>query len=344
MRSSRSRLPRAWAVATVVATAWSSPAEAQKQAQGFDVERLYTSAPGGGWVVMDTLDIHGGLGGAVSAVTSYAHDPVVIRSGSQRLAVVSDQAFLQLGFALTYHRFRLYGSFDSPLLVEGSGGTIGGYTFAAPGVSQSPGSSGVDPGSAPDVVTHGRAGFDIRALGAPGDPFRIGIGVQLWMPGGQPGASQSNYLSDGPPSNSLGAYWEMVRVLFAGDVGKLTYAGHVGVNFRPLDESPQPESPRGSEALFGLAGGAKLAICGACNKALVVGPEIYGVTAIRSMFGTDTTALEAMMTGRVEGTGEVGPQLRFKLGAGAGLDPHFGAPTWRVVLGVELFARSGSAR
>jgi hypothetical protein len=340
MRSSRRGLAFAWAGATVAASAWSSSAEAQKQAQGFDVERLYTSAAGGGWFVMDTLDIHGGLGGAVSAVTSYAHDPLVISSGSQHLAVVSDEAFLQLGFAVTYDRFRLYGSFDSPFLVEGNGGTVGGYTFAAPGVPQSPGSSGLDPGSAPDAVTHGRIGFDVRALGAPGDPFRVGMGIQLWLPGGQPGSSQGNYLSDGPPATSFGAYWEMVRILFAGDVGKLTYAGQIGVNLRGLDESPQPDSPRGSEALLGIAGGVKLPICGACNKAIIVGPEIYGVTALRSMFGTDTTALEAMMTGRLEGTGEVGPQLRFKLGAGAGLDPHFGAPAWRVVLGVELFARS----
>jgi len=35
-----------------------------------------------------------------------------------------------------------------------------------------------------------------------------------------------------------------------------------------------------------------------------------------------------------------GAQLRVKLGAGAGLNPHFGAPEWRIVFGVELFDHS----
>jgi hypothetical protein len=151
---------------------------------------------------------------------------------------------------------------------------------------------------------------------------------------------QSNYLSDGPPSTSFGAYGAITRVLFAGDVSAFTYAGQVGFNLRTLDESPVPGAPRGSEALFGVAGGAKLSICDTCNEAIVVGPEIYGATAIRSVLGTDTTALEALLTGRLEGTGEEGPQLRLKLGTGGGLDARFGAPAWRVVLAIELFTRS----
>ena len=71
------------------------------------------------------------------------------------------------------------------------------------------------------------------------------------------------------------------------------------------------------------------AVIGVADKKLVVGPEIYGVTAIRSFFGTDTTALEGLVTGRLEGTGDEGPQLRFKLGVGGGLNPHFGAPEER---------------
>jgi hypothetical protein len=43
------------------------------------------------------------------------------------------------------------------------------------------------------------------------------------------------------------------------------------------------------------------------------------------------------LSGRFERTGS-GPHLRVKVGVGRGLDPHFGAPEWRIVFGVE---RSG---
>jgi len=182
---------------------------------------------------MDALDMHGGLGGAVNVVISYARNPLRITNGTQRLAVVSDEAFLQLGFAATYDRFRLYFTFDSPLTVRGNDGTVGAYTFTAPSM---------DPGSSPDAISHGRVGFDARILGGHASPFRLGLGGQLWFPGGAPGSLRTNYLSDGPPANGLGAYNAMVRVLFAGDVGFFTYAGHVGFHRRALDDSPTPGS------------------------------------------------------------------------------------------------------
>jgi len=326
MRSSRALA----CAAAVLTAALPASAQAQQQAQGFDLERLYTSAPGAGWFVMDTLDMHGDLGGAVSAITSYAHDPLRITDGHQTLAVVSDEAFLQLGLAGTYDRFRVYATFDSPLLVHGNSGSIGGYSFNGPSV---------DLGSAPDAISNGRVGFDTRLLGSHDSAFRFGFGVQLWFPGGAPGALTTNYLSDGPPSGSLGAYNAMARVLFAGDVGIFTYAGQVGFNLRTVDDSPTPGSPRGSEALFGGAGGVRLPICATCDELLVLGPEVYGETAVRSFFGPDTTALEALLSGRVEGTAERGPKLRFKLGVGGGLDARFGAPEWRAVFGIELFDR-----
>src|ERR1700742_4546602 len=79
-------------------------ATAQQQPAGFAVERLYQSAPGGGWFVMDDLDISGRLGGAVSVSSGYARNPLVITDGKQALAVVSGQAFLDIGGAVTYNR------------------------------------------------------------------------------------------------------------------------------------------------------------------------------------------------------------------------------------------------
>src|ERR1700727_71684 len=112
-------------------------ADAQQQEAGFAVERLYLSAPGAGWFVMDDLDISGRLGGAVSLTSGYARNPLVITDpvSKQTLAVVSEEAFLDIGAAVTYDRFRGYVNFPFPLVVNGTSGTLGPYQFTAPSVS-----------------------------------------------------------------------------------------------------------------------------------------------------------------------------------------------------------------
>lgn len=322
------RSPTAWALlAALAGLVWSGRASAQQPAQGFAVERFYPSAPGGGWFVMDDLNLRGGLGGAVAMTTGYARDPLRIADGSQRLNVVSDEAFADLGFAATYDRWRLYLNFTMPVLVQGDAGTVGAYQFAAPTVPGY-GSPGVTLSSGPDILMDARLGFDARILGDAQGPFRLGAGAQLYVPSAN--EDPSEYVTDGTV-RALG------RVLFAGDVGAFTYAGQLGVHLRPRDDWPTPGAPQGSELLFGAAAGAKLPIFGNGSTALVVGPEVYGASAFRSLLSASGTALEGLLTTRVEGTGDDGPQIRVKLGAGAGLDPDFGAPEWRVVFGIEVF-------
>jgi OOP family OmpA-OmpF porin len=308
---------------------WTARVDAQ-QAQGFALDRLYPSAPGGGWFVMDTLDLHGGLGGAVSLTTDYAHDPLRVggADGTQRLAVVSDEALADFGFAATYDRWRLYLNLVMPLDVAGNGGTVGGYQFTAPTSSQSFTPSGVNPSTTPDAYADARLGVDVRLLGTDRSPFRLGAGAQLFIP--SPNTPQSEYLSDG-------TFRAMARVLFAGDVRWFSYAGQVGVHVRPLDYAPIPGSPQGSELLFGAAAGWRTVLGQGEALALVVGPEVFGETAFRSPFGTNTTGVEGLLAGRIEGTADDGPQIRVKLGAGGGLDANFGAPEWRLLLGIELF-------
>lgn len=302
-------------------------AAAARPAQGFDLERLYTSAPGGGWFVMDRLDLEGGLGGAATLTTSYARNALHISDGSQRLDVVSAEAFLQLGLAATYDRFRIYLTLDAPLWLRGNSGTAGGYVFTAPSV---------DRASSPDAISHGRVGLDARLFGDPRGFLRLGIGVQLWFPGGAPGALRSNYLSDGPPGDAFGAYDAMVRVLVAGDAAALTYAAHAGLHLRALDD-PAPQAPRGSEALFGAAAGTTVTVCGACaNARLVVGPEVFGATALRSAFSAGATAAEGLLEAQLLLDLSGDAVFRLKLGAGGGLDRSFGAPDWRIVLGLEV--------
>jgi hypothetical protein len=302
-------------------------AGAQQDTQGFAVERLYQAAPGGGWVVMDDLDIHGGLGGAVAVTSGYEHDPLRIKSsdGSQHLNVVSDFAFADFGFAGTYDRFRLYLNLDVPLAAGGSSGTVGAYRFAAPYVAVNSTPHAANLGNDPDTISDPRIGFDARIIGDVGGPFRLGAGAQLLVPSGD----RSAYDTDG-------TFRAMGRVLFAGDVGILTYAAQLGVHIRPLD-SETPGGPQGTEGLFGVAGGLRLGVDRTGRTAVVIGPEIYGESALRSFLSPAATGLEGLLSARVEGTDSDGPQVRVKLGVGAGINDHFGAPEWRLVFGIELF-------
>jgi hypothetical protein len=295
----------------------SSAAEAQQQAQGFALERLYTSAPGGGWIVMDALDMHGGFGGAVELTTGYARDPLVITGpeGTEKLAVVSTEAVVDFGLAATYDRYRVYANFTVPASLTGDSGTVGNYTYTTPNVSL---------GSDPDNLADIRLGFDARLLGGARSPFRLGAGAQLFIPNDV----RANYDTDS-------SFRAMVRLLVAGDKGIFTYAGQDGLHIRPLNDSPIPGSPQGSEFLFGVAGGAKIPVGTA--KQLVVGSEVFGASAFRSFMQSAETDKEWLLSTRFEGTRNSGRQARVKFGVGRGINPQFGAPKWRVVFGVELF-------
>jgi hypothetical protein len=305
------------ALAVGAGALWATPARAQQTPQGFAVERFNASAPGGGWFVMDDLSMRGSLGGAIAVTGGYASNPLRVAStdGTQRLTVVSGQSFADVGIALTLDRYRLYMNIASPVEVSGGSGVVGAYSFTAPAVSPMT-----------DIVSDVRIGFDARFFGGPHDAFRLGAGAQLLVPSGD----RADYVTDG-------TYRAMGRLLFAGDVGLFAYAGHVGIHVRPLDDGPAPGSPQGSELLFGAAAGPRFPVDAKGTMMLVVGPEVFGATALRSFFGETTTALEGLMSARLEGTGNHGPQLRFKLGAGGGLDAHFGAPDGRVLFGFEVF-------
>jgi hypothetical protein len=290
-------------------------ADAQQQPSGFAVERLYQSAPGGGWFVMDDLDISGRLGGAVSLTSGYARNPLVITSsdGKQKLAVVSEEAFVDIGGAVTHDRFRGYVNFPMPLLVTGTSGTLGPYQFTAPSVSL---------GTNPDSVSDPRIGLDARLFGRSGSLLRLGAGAQLIIPSG----SRADYVTDA-------RYRAMFRFLAAGDAGAFTYAGQLGVHVRPLNDAPAPGSPNGSEFLYGISGGRRFA--GPSGWSMIAGPEIFGETAFHSFFSGET-GTEALLSGRLEHSG-AGRNLRIKLGVGHALVQNFGAAQWRIVFGVELF-------
>lgn len=319
MPSSRARCARRLVVLALAWFAHGSSARAQRSAPGFALERLYRSAAGGGWFVMDSLDLHGGLGGAIAVTGGYARNPLRVSDSGGTLDVVSAQAFAAVALAVTYDRLRLSLDFDAPIFSHGDSGLSGGYVFTAPSVDLS---------SHPDTLSDLRAGVDVRIAGEPHGRFRFGAGAQFFIPFGD----RAEYDTDG---------WVrgMVRALVAGDLGLFTYAAQLGVHLRTLDDTPAPGSPRGSELLLGLAVGARIPVGPGGRLAVVVGPEIFGSTAFRTLFGAAGTELEGLLSARLEGTDERAMQSRVKLGAGFGINQAFGAPDWRVVAGVELFAR-----
>ena len=314
MRSSRTS--GAWLLAGLLCAAG---AMAQVPVEGFNAERFAPSAPGGGWFVMDSLDMHGELGGALSFAARYARDPLrVLAADGRTTAIVTDSAYGQIAGAVTWRTWRFSVAFDMPLAVKGRTATLDGYRFTGPDV---------DLGSHPDTLSDVQLGVETRLLGDHAGAFRLGIGAQLWIPSGK----TEEYVTDG-------TYRGMLRVLFAGDVRWFAYAGHVGVHIRPRDDGGVPGAPRGSELLFGAAAGAKLLV--AETSRVVVGPEVYGATAFDGFFKCETTSAEALLSARYEGTRSTGAQLRIKLGAGLGLGSQFGTPSWRVLFAIEMFTHN----
>ena len=296
-----------------------SPAAAQQTpTAGLAVERFYPSAPGGGWFVLDDIDFGGGLGGAVSVATGFARNPLVVTSadGRQRVTLVSGEAFLDVGAAITRDRYRLYVNIPVPLTVTGNSGTLGPYQLTAPSLSV---------GANPDTVSDTRLGFDMRLLGKTAGKLRLGAGGQLIFPSG----NRADYVTDG-------RYRGMFRLLAAGDADRLSWAGQIGVHVRPVEGLLPPGGPNGNEILFGAGAGRRFTVHSGWDA--VVGPEFYGERAIHSNY-RGQTGFEGLLTGRVERTGDQ-PHLRFKVGIGHGLVQNFGAPEWRIVAGVEMSGQS----
>jgi hypothetical protein len=297
-------------LAAMLAFGWPPTAFAQQaqDVRGFASERLYLSAPGSTWFAVDDLRWPRELSAAASLTLGYAHRPLDV----QGLAVVRHQTFADFGLAVASDRFQFHAHFPSPVYVAGQSGAAGDLRYTAP-------SANVERN--PDTISDARLGFAARLLGDPEGPLRAGASAELFFPSG----SRADYSSDG-------SYRGVFRLVFAGDGNRFAWAGHAGVHLRSLDEA-YPGSPRGSEALFALAGGARFPLL---RASFLVGPEVSGATAFRSFFGSDTTELEALLTARFEGPGPHGTRLGLKAGAGAGLHPEFGAPRWRAVIGIEL--------
>lgn len=294
-----------------------SPAHAQQPYQGIAVERLYLSGPGSGWFVLDELRMSGSPGGTIALTTGYARNPLQVTNpdGSGRLALVSNQSFVDVALAGTWGRYRVFVDFPMPIGISGQGGTLGGQQLVPPRVNLA---------TNPDEISDARLGFDMRVLGDAGSRLRLGAGAQLIAPTGV----RENFDSDG----SLRAVF---RLLAAGDAGPVAYAGQLGLHLRPYDATRLPGTPNGNEVLFG-AGVARRFPAGP-DWRVTIGPELFGIIPVRGAAG-GPAGVEGLLTTRLEPATDR-RHVRVKLGIGHGLVRYTGAADWRLVAGVELFGQ-----
>ncbi len=324
MQSSE-RLTAARLGAFVLVSALTTRVVAEPRPEGFAVDRLSAPAPGSLWLVTDSLEMRGPLGGGVGMSLGYVHDALRVPR-----PVVGDRFVAGFGAAVTHGWIRGSLVFEAPFVMKGESGLDQGYAWTAPRL---------DPSSHPDTLSDVQVAVDARVLGAPDARFRLGVGGRLFVPSGERG----DYVTDG-------TYRAEVRALVAGELTRgLPYAACLGVHGRPRDDRGIPEAPRGSELVAGASVGPRVGL--GSDLSMGGGPEVRGATAIGALLGDRTTAVEGLLTGRLERRDGEGSILRLKLGVGAGLHAHFGAPARRVMLSIEVMGHapetdrgSGTAR
>jgi len=287
------------------ATLTTGSAKAQTTASGFALDRFNPSERGSEWFATDSLDFRGNLRPAIGLISELGVSPLVLYNGDgSRLATpVHYELILHPGASLVlFDRLRV--GFDLPIAAyqDGTGATVSGVTY--PGITS---------GGVGDL----RLGADVRLVGQYGDAFRLAAGAQVFVPTG----SRSTYLSDGSVRVLI------PRVLVAGDVDWLSYAAHVGFNYRGLTES-FGGTGLGSELVFGASAGVH-----ALDRNLLVGPEVYGSTVVTNgaAFTTASTPLEIMLGAHYL----IASSVRVGAGVAPGLTRGIGEPAVRYVLSVE---------
>ena len=277
------------------------PALAQTAEPAFALDRYNPAERGSEWFVLDSLDLRGALRGAAGATLDYAWRPETYGTtfDATKIRAVTDQAFVHVGGSLVFlDRFRVGVSLPLDWLNLGNGGYVGRTLFRGP-----------DGGGLGDL----RLGTDIRLVGEYGDPFTLAVGGQLFLPTGK----QANYLSDGQVRG-------MPRLSAAGDIGPFVYAAMLGIQFRPHTGAPYGGA-HGDEFAFAASAGVR-----AVDGRLVIGPELYGSTAL-DLVESQTTPLELILNAHFKIT----DQFRIGAGGGPGLNAAFGAPVYRLLASLE---------
>jgi OOP family OmpA-OmpF porin len=290
--------------AVVLLTSAGLARDVRAQAQGFAVDQFDPSERGSDWFSVESLDLRGHVRPAIGIVMDGAYRPLVIdANGKLEESVIRNQIFGNVGASLVlWDRLRV--GFNLPVAVfqDGSQGVIEGVTYAPP--------------CSPSVGDL-RLGTDLRLAGVYGDPFTLAIGARVYVPTGQ----RDNYTGDG-------AVRLDGRLEAAGDLGVFTYAARVGAEYRNLDDT-LAGTPLGSQVLFGAALGFRVA-----NRALVIGPEVYGATNITSsgaFFATRSTPVDGILGAHYTFLRD----FRLGAGGGTGLTRGLGSPAARWLVSLE---------
>jgi outer membrane protein OmpA-like peptidoglycan-associated protein len=275
-------------------------------AQGFAVDRFEPSERGSDWFTLDSLDLRGSARPAFGVVGDYNVRPLVIYDGNGNIreSVVRNDFILHAGAAFVFlNRFRIAADMPFQLFADGHEGFLNGVQYNPPANDQALG----------DL----RLSADARLFGEYGDVMTLAIGAQVSLPTG----SQDNYMSDGQVR-------VMPRAVVAGDVGPVAYSARLGIQYRG-NSNTIDGGAIDSEFNFGGSVGLR-----AFDKALLIGPEIYGSTTFDNAFDKQSTPLELLF----------GPHiflkngLRFGAGAGTGLTRGFGSPVARALFNIEWVA------
>jgi hypothetical protein len=276
------------------------PGEAQS-ITGFAIDRFEPAAADSPWMSLDAVAFEGHLRPAFAAAASWAWKPLVFYdpSGNEQASLVRQQAYLNLDASLAlWDRARVDLGLPVPLVNSGDNVQILDRTYAAP---------------------HGwglgdlRLGADVRVLGRPHDPVRGSAGFLLFLPTG----GTSRFTSDGGVR-----FWP--RLTVAGDRGRFTWSGRVGLHLRP---SASGDLAPGHELTFGAGGGWRF------NPRLLATAELALSAALSSSgpFSRADPPTELLVSGHYT----LSHQWSVSLGLAPGLTNGPGSPVVRAVAGVQ---------
>jgi OmpA-OmpF porin, OOP family len=243
---------------------------------GFAVDRFEPAGADSAWMTVESLEFQGHLRPALALVADWGWKPLVAYDGqgNQIAPLVRHQLIGHLDAALMlWNRLRVDVNFPVALVNSGDGTLLGAQQFASPD------------GAAPGDL---RLGADVVVFRRPARQVVAAVGLQVFVPTGRTQAFSSD-----------GGVRVWPRLAVAGDHDRFSWAGRVGVQFRPSDS------------------------CG-CN--LAPGTISGGAGALHS-----GTPLELLLGAHYAAT----PTWTFTAGLGRGLTDGAGAPELRIVAGAQ---------
>jgi OmpA-OmpF porin, OOP family len=282
--------------------------QARAQAvSGFAVDRFEPAGADSAWMTVESLGFEGHLRPAFALVADWGWKPLVAydRQGNEIAPLVRHQLIGHLDAALMlWDRLRVDLNLPVALVNSGDPTLLGTQQFASP-----------DGAALGDL----RLGADVVVFRRPARQVVAAVGLQLFVPTGRTQAFSSD-----------GGVRVWPRVAVAGDHDRFSWAGRVGVQFRPSDSCGCNLAP-GTEIDGALAGGWRP------RERWLVGPELDwshaisgGASALHS-----GTPLELLLGAHYAAT----PTWTFTAGLGRGLTDGAGAPELRIVAGAQYIFR-----